>query len=182
MTYPDSQIQMLKVQFSIIRMCTGINLQNFYNELKFHFLREIFYACKQFISESKIPKKKTLGDSTYHTFHSTQCMNILKEMIVCDETLTTKSMKEKYSFCLKKKKVGKWIPFCCTLGGGVDLGLGITYEELCIKFSKINIYKIFKWLTTFYLKYHVIKILKKNICAKAITFTLEYFLLHYLEY
>ncbi|KAE9534525.1 hypothetical protein AGLY_008615 [Aphis glycines] len=23
-----------------------------------------------------------------------------------------------------KKKVGKWVPFCCTLGGGVDLGLG----------------------------------------------------------
>ncbi|KAE9536937.1 hypothetical protein AGLY_006744 [Aphis glycines] len=35
----------------------------------------------------------------------------------------------------KKKKAGKWVPFCCTLGGGVDLGLGITYEELCIKFS-----------------------------------------------
>ncbi|KAE9521694.1 hypothetical protein AGLY_017914 [Aphis glycines] len=39
-------------------------------------------------------------------------------------------------FCrMIKKKVGKWVPFCCTLGGGVDLGLGITYEELCIKFS-----------------------------------------------
>ncbi|KAE9544390.1 hypothetical protein AGLY_001569 [Aphis glycines] len=35
--------------------------------------------------------------------------------------------------------VGKWIPLCCTLGGGVDLGLGITYEELCIKFSSILI-------------------------------------------
>ncbi|KAE9531247.1 hypothetical protein AGLY_010453, partial [Aphis glycines] len=35
--------------------------------------------------------------------------------------------------------VGKWVPFCCTLGGGVDLGLGITYEELCIKFSSILI-------------------------------------------
>ncbi|KAE9533298.1 hypothetical protein AGLY_009339 [Aphis glycines] len=23
------------------------------------------------------------------------------------------------------KKVGKWVPFCCTLGGRVDLGLGI---------------------------------------------------------
>ncbi|KAE9524048.1 hypothetical protein AGLY_015529 [Aphis glycines] len=23
------------------------------------------------------------------------------------------------------KKVGKWVPLCCTLGGGVDLGLGI---------------------------------------------------------
>ncbi|KAE9523942.1 hypothetical protein AGLY_015589 [Aphis glycines] len=34
---------------------------------------------------------------------------------------------------------GKWVPFCCTLGGGVDLGLGITYEELCIKFSSILI-------------------------------------------
>ncbi|KAE9543905.1 hypothetical protein AGLY_001883 [Aphis glycines] len=30
----------------------------------------------------------------------------------------------------------KWVPFCCTLGGEVDLGLGITYEELCIKFSR----------------------------------------------
>ncbi|KAE9544840.1 hypothetical protein AGLY_000382 [Aphis glycines] len=37
------------------------------------------------------------------------------------------------------KKAGKWVPFCCTLGGGVDLGLGITYEELCIKFSSILI-------------------------------------------
>ncbi|KAE9538809.1 hypothetical protein AGLY_005391 [Aphis glycines] len=34
-----------------------------------------------------------------------------------------------------RKKVGKWVPLCCTLGGGVDLGLGITYEELCIKFT-----------------------------------------------
>ncbi|KAE9535762.1 hypothetical protein AGLY_007663, partial [Aphis glycines] len=47
------------------------------------------------------------------------------------------------------KKVGKWVPFCCTLGGGVDLGLGITYEELCIKFSSILIgpkkfYRYFK--------------------------------------
>ncbi|KAE9525894.1 hypothetical protein AGLY_013943 [Aphis glycines] len=36
-------------------------------------------------------------------------------------------------------KVGKWVPFCCTLGGGVDLRLGITYEELCITFSSILI-------------------------------------------
>ncbi|KAE9540754.1 hypothetical protein AGLY_003999 [Aphis glycines] len=36
-----------------------------------------------------------------------------------------------------KKKTGKWVPFCCTLGGGVDLGLGITYEELCIQFSTL---------------------------------------------
>ncbi|KAE9537332.1 hypothetical protein AGLY_006355 [Aphis glycines] len=33
------------------------------------------------------------------------------------------------------KKVGKWVPLCCTLGGGVNLGLGITYGELCITFS-----------------------------------------------
>ncbi|KAE9534023.1 hypothetical protein AGLY_008759 [Aphis glycines] len=37
----------------------------------------------------------------------------------------------------KIKKVDKWVTFCYTLGGGVDLGLGITYEELCIKFSSI---------------------------------------------
>ncbi|KAE9541884.1 hypothetical protein AGLY_003875 [Aphis glycines] len=43
--------------------------------------------------------------------------------------------KEKMSR-LNTKKAGKWVPFCCTLGGGVDLGLRITYEELCIKFSK----------------------------------------------
>ncbi|KAE9534955.1 hypothetical protein AGLY_008247, partial [Aphis glycines] len=36
-------------------------------------------------------------------------------------------------------KAGKWVPFCCTLGGGVDLGLGITYEELYITFSSILI-------------------------------------------
>ncbi|KAE9537387.1 hypothetical protein AGLY_006410 [Aphis glycines] len=30
-----------------------------------------------------------------------------------------------------------WVPLCYTLGGGVDLGLGITYEELCINFSNI---------------------------------------------
>ncbi|KAE9525085.1 hypothetical protein AGLY_014499 [Aphis glycines] len=38
-----------------------------------------------------------------------------------------------------EKKAGKWVPFCCTLEGEVDLGLGITYEELCIKFSSILI-------------------------------------------
>ncbi|KAE9533516.1 hypothetical protein AGLY_009154 [Aphis glycines] len=62
------------------------------------------------------------------------------------------------------KKVGKWVPFCCTLGGGVDLGLGIydlyylnnnkyqksfeakplfnavlkIYGKLCTKFSKLS--------------------------------------------
>ncbi|KAE9536994.1 hypothetical protein AGLY_006801 [Aphis glycines] len=27
-------------------------------------------------------------------------------------------------FIFHRKHVGKWVPFCCTLGGGVDLGLG----------------------------------------------------------
>ncbi|KAE9534940.1 hypothetical protein AGLY_008232 [Aphis glycines] len=44
-----------------------------------------------------------------------------------------------YPWCIIEVKMGKWVPFCCTLGGGVDLGLGITYEELCIKFSSILI-------------------------------------------
>ncbi|KAE9536778.1 hypothetical protein AGLY_006840, partial [Aphis glycines] len=30
---------------------------------------------------------------------------------------------------------GKWVPLCCTLGGGVNLGLGTTHKEPCIKFS-----------------------------------------------
>ncbi|KAE9532621.1 hypothetical protein AGLY_009702 [Aphis glycines] len=34
---------------------------------------------------------------------------------------------------------GKWKPFCCTLGGGVDLGLGVTYEKYCIKCSSFFI-------------------------------------------
>ncbi|KAE9527693.1 hypothetical protein AGLY_012766 [Aphis glycines] len=46
------------------------------------------------------------------------------------------------------KKSGQVVPFCCTLEGGVDLGLGITYEELCIKFSNYEclIEGIQKWL------------------------------------
>ncbi|KAE9532771.1 hypothetical protein AGLY_009852 [Aphis glycines] len=35
--------------------------------------------------------------------------------------------------------IGKWVPLCCTLGSGVDLGLGKTYEKLSIKFSSILI-------------------------------------------
>ncbi|KAE9524227.1 hypothetical protein AGLY_015266 [Aphis glycines] len=34
--------------------------------------------------------------------------------------------------------VGKWVPLCCTLGGGVDLGLGTTYKKPCIKFSRFS--------------------------------------------
>ncbi|KAE9525939.1 hypothetical protein AGLY_013988 [Aphis glycines] len=37
-----------------------------------------------------------------------------------------------------KNEVGKWVPLCCTLGGGVDLGLGTTYKKPCIKFSRFS--------------------------------------------
>ncbi|KAE9544014.1 hypothetical protein AGLY_001703 [Aphis glycines] len=36
------------------------------------------------------------------------------------------------------KKVGKWVPFCCTLGGGIDLGPGTTYKKPCVKLSKFS--------------------------------------------
>ncbi|KAE9533170.1 hypothetical protein AGLY_009598 [Aphis glycines] len=38
--------------------------------------------------------------------------------------------------CMTYSMMGKWVPFYCSLGDGVDLRLGITYEELCIQFSK----------------------------------------------
>ncbi|KAE9533241.1 hypothetical protein AGLY_009282 [Aphis glycines] len=56
---------------------------------------------------------------------------------------------------INHKKVGKWVPFCCTLGGGVDLGLGITYEELCIK-----IFKYFDWAKK------ILSTLQKNFSEK----------------
>ncbi|KAE9531337.1 hypothetical protein AGLY_010543 [Aphis glycines] len=70
---------------------------------------------------------------------------------------------------------GKWVPLCCTLGGGVDLGLGITYEELCIKFSSILIgpkkfYRHFKKNFSEKLKISVLKktqnILKIKSCKE----------------
>ncbi|KAE9544089.1 hypothetical protein AGLY_001778 [Aphis glycines] len=82
----------------------------------------------------------------------------------------------KTSLPLKKiKNPGKWVPFCCTLGGGVDLGLGITYEELCIKFSSILIgpkkfYRHFKKKFSEKLKISVLKktqnILKIKSCKE----------------
>ncbi|KAE9534090.1 hypothetical protein AGLY_008826 [Aphis glycines] len=38
----------------------------------------------------------------------------------------------------KKKKVGKWVPFCCTLGDGVDLGLGAKKILLTLQKKKFS--------------------------------------------
>ncbi|KAE9530953.1 hypothetical protein AGLY_011415 [Aphis glycines] len=42
-----------------------------------------------------------------------------------------------YKIQLKLKKVGKWVTLCCTLGDGVDLGLGKTYGKLSVEFFNI---------------------------------------------
>ncbi|KAE9533499.1 hypothetical protein AGLY_009137, partial [Aphis glycines] len=55
----------------------------------------------------------------------------------------------------KKILTGKWVPFCCTLGDGVDLGLRITYEELCIKFSTQKKSKYFENQITIYDLYYL---------------------------
>ncbi|KAE9524004.1 hypothetical protein AGLY_015651, partial [Aphis glycines] len=52
------------------------------------------------------------------------------------------------------KKVGKWVPLCCTLEGGVDLGLGLEYLTLDININNFmnfelqNNLQIFMILTT----------------------------------
>ncbi|KAE9537638.1 hypothetical protein AGLY_006661 [Aphis glycines] len=55
----------------------------------------------------------------------------------------------------KCKKVGKWVPLCCTLGGGVDLGLGTTHKEPCNKFSKLfcSELNMFPWNNNYYCHY-----------------------------
>ncbi|KAE9540852.1 hypothetical protein AGLY_004097 [Aphis glycines] len=35
----------------------------------------------------------------------------------------------------KLKKVGKWVPLCCTLGGGVEIGLGTVQVETSINYD-----------------------------------------------
>ncbi|KAE9537641.1 hypothetical protein AGLY_006664 [Aphis glycines] len=62
---------------------------------------------------------------------SDECIDFTMMYVKSKHFLTVLKKIEK-----NKKKAGKWVPLCCTLGGGVDLGLGITYEELCIKFSR----------------------------------------------
>ncbi|KAE9534012.1 hypothetical protein AGLY_008748, partial [Aphis glycines] len=57
----------------------------------------------------------------------------------CVLTIFVDTFHRRSSSMITNFLMGKWVPFCCTLGGGVDLGLGITYEELCITFSIILI-------------------------------------------
>ncbi|KAE9544694.1 hypothetical protein AGLY_000236 [Aphis glycines] len=45
-------------------------------------------------------------------------------------------------------KAGKWVPFCCTLGGGVDLGLGYLYKHFYELYLQNNL-QIFMILTNF---------------------------------
>ncbi|KAE9530970.1 hypothetical protein AGLY_011432 [Aphis glycines] len=47
-----------------------------------------------------------------------------------------------------KKKVGKWVPFCCTLGGGVDVRLGYLYKHFYELYLQNNL-QIFIILTNF---------------------------------
>ncbi|KAE9542884.1 hypothetical protein AGLY_002795 [Aphis glycines] len=47
-----------------------------------------------------------------------------------------------------KKKAGKWVPFCGTLGGGVDLGLGYLYKHFYKLYLQNNL-QIFIILTNF---------------------------------
>ncbi|KAE9543354.1 hypothetical protein AGLY_003265 [Aphis glycines] len=53
--------------------------------------------------------------------------------------LTRMCKKHRYAITLTDtiQTTGKWVPFCCTLGGGVDLRLGKCQSKQLVKFSSI---------------------------------------------
>ncbi|KAE9537342.1 hypothetical protein AGLY_006365, partial [Aphis glycines] len=72
----------------------------------------------------------------------------------------------------REKKVGKWVPFCCTLGGGVDLGLGVDKIFLALsKYWKI-LYKILTKIRQNYEYLQIILYILFENCWKMFTFYL----------
>ncbi|KAE9524482.1 hypothetical protein AGLY_015115 [Aphis glycines] len=105
--------------------------------------------CHEFQQIRPLPLEKSLFYNLRSTddgcYKKRNMINVIQ--ILCDSTqyCTTLRLLPYFKFLRNmstskkiaiKKKVGKWVPFCCTLGGEVDLGLGITYEELCIIFLR----------------------------------------------
>ncbi|KAE9534077.1 hypothetical protein AGLY_008813 [Aphis glycines] len=69
----------------------------------------------------------------FYEFQNLYSSNSGQFQLNMDKMLATESFFKIFA----KKKSGQVGTLCCTLGGEVNLGLGITYEELCINFSNI---------------------------------------------
>ncbi|KAE9536922.1 hypothetical protein AGLY_006729 [Aphis glycines] len=74
--------------------------------LKFITLNKQWNAPKNCLQFARFPSQRLKKQLKYSKHSEIRRMNFSKTLSV------------------DRKKVGKWVPLCCTLGGGVDLGLG----------------------------------------------------------
>ncbi|KAE9543452.1 hypothetical protein AGLY_002252 [Aphis glycines] len=116
------------------------NLYNMYKCIFFNIKKKSFFGC--LTSETCSVRVSFQSNLSYERSGIRNNRFTRKVVIIL---ANTQDFDEFLSIFELQMLINKIVPsasgylLCCTLGGGVDLGLGITYEELCIQFSSILI-------------------------------------------